>query len=688
MSLQKYSHLLNRLKSIFTILLILIGSLGLSSKEELNEHTVYFGANLGLNLHSSDFKNLGVANTCCPGFTSGFGTGLNFGAGYNYLVGETSWLFLGLDYTNMNSDFVVTESEQINLLGTNKKVAQIEQKVASELSSLGFNVGAMYELFESFDASLGYRLGLPNDLSYRQTEILIAPDDGLFQETGSRTRTDVNGVIPNNIYHSIVGKLAYRLYTNNNKTTYLNPNVSFNIGLNSTNDEMNLTPNSINFGVDWAYSFNSSTVDEVIIEDKIEPKLNESTNKDVVATSIEEKKSDTPTVIIRPISIDNNNKRQDRNEIIIDEVKSIRMVPLLNYIFFDKDSSSLPIRYSRLDKKESYTFNSSNLFEINTLDLYHHILNIIGERMMANPKSKLSIVGTKSESETGELAKILPIERAKTVRDYLANSWGIDEMRLVISSVEKPTSPSTSSEAESIEENQRVELYSSDDNLLAPLLLKDTLYTPITKEINFYTVLDTNTKELSWNFKIFNDDNLPYFEESGRLEPPFKTQFIITEEIANQIKDERELTYRFDLVRETEERENVTGRINVTINSLEQKERDKVSDVRIDKYSLILFDFDKYELSQKNSIILDIVKKNINNNSSLLISGYSDKIGDSEYNKSLSKKRTESVSSQFPNNKKDLFPYGESIILYNNNLPEGRFYSRTVTIKAITPIIK
>lgn len=676
------------MKSIFTILLIIIGSFGLSSKEEISEHTVYVGTNFGLNLYGSDFKNLGNANSCCPGFTSAFGTGLNFGAGYNYLVGESTWLFLGLDYTSMNSDFIIEETEQINLLGTNKIDATIEQKVISELSSMGISLGATYELFDSFDASFGYRLGLPSDLSYRQTEKLVAPSDGVFQETGSRTRTDVNGVIANDVYHSLVGKLAYRLYTSSDKSTYLNPNVSFHIALNSMNEEMNLTPNSINFGVDWAYNITGSSANDAILEKSIESKPNETIANDTVDSVIMEKKLDTPKVIIRPISIDKNEKRQERNEVIIDEVKSIRMVPLLNYIFFERDSSSMPIRYSTLNKKESYSFNSNKLFEVNTLDIYHHLLNIIGERMMANPKSKLSIVGTKSVNEIGDLAKILPIERAKTVRDYLANTWGIAEKRLVISAIDKPTVPSTSTEIESIEENQRVELYSSDDNLLDPLLLKDTLYTPITKEIDFYTVLDTNVKDFSWNFKVFSDENSPYFEESGRLEPPLKTQFIITEDIANKIKDKEELTYRFDLIRATEERENVTGRINVTINSLEKKERNKANDVRIDKYSLILFDFDKYELSKKNSEILDIVKNNITNNSSLEISGYSDKIGESEYNKTLSKKRTESVSAQFPNNKKELFPYGESIIIYNNNLPEGRFYSRTVTIKAITPVKK
>ena len=120
---------------------------------------------------------------------------------------------------------------------------------------------------------------------------------------------------------------------------------------------------------------------------------------------------------------------------------------------------------------------------------------------------------------------------------------------------------------------------------------------------------------------------------------------------------------------------------------MEEKERMKLKDRRIDNYSLILFDFDKYELNKRNMDILETIKKNITNESRLYISGYSDKIGSDEYNKELSKKRTQSVASQFKKAANiEQFPYGESIILFNNNIPEGRFYSRTVQIKAITTI--
>lgn len=676
------------MKKILTILLILLGSLGLSSKEDTDEHTVTLGTNLGLNLFNSDFTNLGNANSCCPGFQSGFGTAINFVGSYNYPIKKGTKLFVSLDYMSMNSDFVVDEIEEINLIGTIRKDARIEQRVDSDLNSIGFGLGVIYELFDSFDASLGYRLGVTSDLSYRQTEILIEPSEGLFQETESKTLTDVSGTINSSLMNSIIGKIAYRLYTNSDRTTYLNPNISFNIGLNSINSQMNLVPNSLNFGIDWAYSFSSESSNniEVIKEENISP--NKKTEPEIALLNTDKKKVNNPSVIIRPVSIDKNEQRNEIIQIELDEVNSIRMVPILNYIFFDKDSSSLSPRYSALNKKESYSFNTSNLFEVNTLSIYHHILNIIGSRMLEYPDSELRIVGTKSEIETGEIAKILPIERAKTIRDYLVKTWGISEKRLILTTSEKPTVPSTSADVESIEENQRVELYSDNKKILEPLLLKDTLYTTITKEIDFYTIIDTNMKDYSWSFKVYNDESSPYFEVGGRFEPPIKTIFPITEEVANQIKDKNELTYRFDLIRQSEEQESVTGKINISINSLEKKKRDKKQDFRIDKYSLILFDFDKFDLNEKNKEIIEIIRKNINKDSELIISGYSDKIGDSDYNKELSKKRTESVSSVFPENKKELYPYGESIILFNNKLPEGRFYSRTVIINATTPIKK
>ena len=669
--------------------MLLVGAFGLSSKEDSVNHKLIVGINFGLNLNGSDFNNLGASNTCCSGFGSGFGTGLNFALGYGYMLDENLMLGVGVDYSNLNSDFIENETESISLDGISKSDAKIEQKVISELSSIGINLMASMELFENFDAGIGYRLGLPNDLTYNQTETLLEPSEGVFKETQSRIRSDESGTIANNLSHSIVSKIAYRINTSKDNNSYLSPNVSFNVGLNSINEEMNLRPNSINFGVEFTYSIVEN--EKEIKEDKKTKTVSSNDllayDEDLAANIKEDEKK--TRIVLKPVSSDENKKHQDRTEIILDEIKSLRMLPILNYVFFDKDSSNLPIRYSLLTKKDSYNFNTNNLFEVETIDIYHHILNIIGERMKEYSDAKLKIIGTKSSIETGELSKVLPIERAKTIRNYLANTWGIALDRLDISSVDSPYIPSSGNSQESIEENQRVEFYSDNNQLLSPLLLQDTLYSPVTKKVTFYTVVDSNINISSWVLTVFDDENSPIYETSGRSTPPLTNDFFITEEIAAKIKNKNMLTYRFDLLSEGEENESVTGRIPISIISLQDKESTKKDDKRIDKYSLILFEFDKYELNKKNQEILKIVKSNISSKSELIISGYSDKIGEASYNKELSKKRTEAVAKEFSQiSKKELFPYGESIILFNNNIPEGRFYSRTVQIKAITPIKK
>lgn len=674
-------------------MIILSGTLGLISQESQNKHKITLSPNLGLNLSNSNFKNLGKSETCCSGFSSGFGTGLNFGAGYSYLIEDKTWIYFGLDYSKLNSDFIEFENEAINIDGTNRLDAKIEQKVVSKISALGINLGASLELLKSIEAYIGYRLGLPSNIDYTQTETLIEPNEGVFQETNSRIRTNESGTLKSNLYHSIVGKIGYKLFTNKDETTYISPNIGFNIGLNSIYDNMNLKHNSINFGVDLAYEFNLEQSPTIEDENKHEKKLsktdssNNESNSDT--TLLASAKKNIPRVIISPISVDINGKRQQGGQIDLDEVKSIKMTPLLNYIFFETDSSNIPLRYSLLSKTDSHSFNTKNLFEKNTIEIYHHLLNIIGERMINNPKSDLKIVGTKSEIEKGEKAKVIAIDRAKSVRDYLVETWGINSDRLKISSIDAPYIPSKGTDEKSIEENQRVELYSDNDKLLEPLILKDTLYTPITEEIKFYTVLDTNIKLNKWKLIITDNDGKTINEIDDKSNPPLIINFKITDQIANQIKDADDLNYRFELVDKEGTIENVTGRFLININTLKYKESKKLSDNRIDKYSLILFDYDKFELNKKNLDIIKYIKSNINNKTKLLISGYSDIIGDENYNKELSKKRTESVFEQFNENKdKQEFPYGESILLFNNNLPEGRFYSRTVIINAITPISK
>ena len=76
-------------------------------------------------------------------------------------------------------------------------------------------------------------------------------------------------------------------------------------------------------------------------------------------------------------------------------------------------------------------------------------------------------------------------------------------------------------------------------------------------------------------------------------------------------------------------------------------------------------------------------------NSTVQIYGYSDRIGQEDYNKKLALKRArnveEYISSKAKDAKYEVYGIGESIQPYDNDLTIGRQLSRTVQIYIITP---
>ncbi|MBC7651561.1 MAG: OmpA family protein, partial [Deinococcales bacterium] len=112
------------------------------------------------------------------------------------------------------------------------------------------------------------------------------------------------------------------------------------------------------------------------------------------------------------------------------------------------------------------------------------------------------------------------------------------------------------------------------------------------------------------------------------------------------------------------------------------------------RYS-ILFDFDKSKtIDSYANFLTDIVTPLISDNSTVIIHGHTDIIGDEKYNHTLSHNRAKEaqrIIEQAVNNagkkgvKFEALGYGEDISMapFENSLPEERFYNRTVIIDII-----
>ncbi len=76
-------------------------------------------------------------------------------------------------------------------------------------------------------------------------------------------------------------------------------------------------------------------------------------------------------------------------------------------------------------------------------------------------------------------------------------------------------------------------------------------------------------------------------------------------------------------------------------------------------------------------------------NSTVEIYGYTDRIGDDNYNKQLAEKRAEAVKkileAKVPSAKYNVQGVGESVSIFDNESPVGRHLSRTVQVLISTP---
>jgi outer membrane protein OmpA-like peptidoglycan-associated protein len=108
----------------------------------------------------------------------------------------------------------------------------------------------------------------------------------------------------------------------------------------------------------------------------------------------------------------------------------------------------------------------------------------------------------------------------------------------------------------------------------------------------------------------------------------------------------------------------------------------------IEKFSLILYDFDSAEPGSRNQRILDeYVYPSVEPGTEISIVGYSDVVGQELHNYELARARATRIASKIKGKlgsdayrSIEALAYGEEQAPYRHDLPEGRMLSRTVVI--------
>ncbi len=212
-----------------------------------------------------------------------------------------------------------------------------------------------------------------------------------------------------------------------------------------------------------------------------------------------------------------NNQFLNLERLKIEEVKAKELFPLLNFIFFDDNSSVIPDRYKLLDKEDALKFDEQKLLP-EQMNVYHNLLNIVGSRMKGT-ESELTLYGCNSDDGSEKNNLFLSKDRAVSVKDYLTNIWGIDPARIKVLARNLPEKYSTKSNADGKIENRRVEMFSNDPKVLDLIELNHRTYLVNPNALQIKPHLQSKRKIVRWTITIKQGKNDLYVKNSSDALP-------------------------------------------------------------------------------------------------------------------------------------------------------------------------
>jgi outer membrane protein OmpA-like peptidoglycan-associated protein len=374
--------------------------------------------------------------------------------------------------------------------------------------------------------------------------------------------------------------------------------------------------------------------------------------------------------------------------------------PLRNYVFFEEGSAAIPNRYVLLTKDQAKSFKEEQLQDYQPTSLagrpfrqmtvYYNILNVVGDRMKRSPKVAITLIGASgSGPEYGK-------ERAESVKRYLVDVFGIEGSRITTVGQDKPPIPSalaggTKDRALVEAEDHRVDIVSDSPELsvqvgggphymLKPVQIVTVLEDPLDGQL-LINVVGAKEVLASWSVEITDDQG-----KIQRYGPSTRDHENIS---GNTILGGRaQGDYKVVMLGQTKGGKFVTKQASVHLVRRDEPTKDVVR-------FRILFDFDvSSTVASYEKFITEVVTPLVPDTSNVIIHGYTDIVGEEDYNDTLSSQRVQDVRAIMErailvSGKRGItfetFGFGENLryAQFDNYFPEGRFYNRSVIIDIV-----
>ncbi|HYF03760.1 MAG TPA: OmpA family protein [Patescibacteria group bacterium] len=634
-----------------------------------------FGAG-AYNLHSGDFTTYdGVLP--CGTFENAQTLGWMAGNILDVPFTDAWGISARLYYHKANGDFSTPSTNPPYILLADSSLVRLntDQNLNTSLDYVQFDALAKFNFTPVWYMTAGPSIGFATRAAYSQEESIVSPTGAKF-ESGGTSRKIIAGRFEDegsantekNLRVAAVATFGADFPLTNR--IYLNPEIGYQFGFTNVLSSFSWKVDALRAGVGVKFAFSDETV---IIEKPAPP------------ADVPPAPRPAPVVALDVQSVLKDGSRLNYGEIVIREEITNELQPLLPYVFFKANDAVIPERYALF--KTPSAFDESSLQEP-VLGVYHHVLNIIGSRLQKNPAATITVTGTVEPLDDNAASSTLARNRAEAVRDYLLKTWNIAVNRISIRERQLPEVISNRAEADGREENRRVEITSDFAEILAPVKLQRRTISREPEALLLVPKMQFAEEVASWSATISDGGNTLW--NSKNTGAPGEIAWNFKNDDVKNLRDGSSLlatldvkTLAGDVLKDTR-----PVAVKHTITS-RRFNGEIVRDSIIERYNLMFFDFDTPRISAFNTQVISLIQSRLKTSSSLRITGLTDRIGADAYNLKLSEGRAKSAENAI---KARIVPEtisttgrGEDLI-YDNDLPEGRFYNRTVIIEVATPL--
>ena len=644
-------------------------------------------------------------STICGVYTNGSKPGWDGIAGLSFPF-KSAWSIDGaLQYRDLSTDFQTPATSGPAPLiiepGGGYVSAVRERYFDARLSMLDLSTTVSYELLPKLKISAGPYAGVFLNHSYTETESLISPGPpAVYQLTGERSLT----ITPDATLSSM-NLLQFGLSVGVSYELPFQPNVGLRPSVGWMLPFTAIKSGYINLG--WISTFGASLD---LVYHFTEPPAKEPApaiaNNIPFSQQPELKPIETPTPIppkramltvsVKALGVGNDGREVSEPVISIERTHVTEVYPMLHYVFFDDGSSEIPERYHRETAATRGNFHEKDLFTANALEIHHHVLDILGERLASNPDASVTLVGTRSEHSPNDslFGNVIALNRAKSIQDYLVNIWGISRERLHLRERTLPEIASDDHNPFGQAENRRVEIIPSSPELTAPLWTERIERVATPPRIDFEPEITANASIRVATITVYQHGHV--LRTIDALSDSAASEYLWTIDDRSMPDDapeaEDSLRYVFSAIDSLGDTAEAAGiiRLHKQTSDVTRHGRDTTLDKQLERYSLILFDYSSSQLDKKESeTIINAMASSIHSKAHVTLTGHTDKTGDDAFNDRLAHDRVTRAAQMLEaelNKRGEKIPSlaiesrGSRDNLFDNSIPEGRVLSRTVRV--------